>query len=115
MVVYKNGDTEIDNLKTLKVGNGTNFTKLQAGEENAGTNPGGSGFKTHTLVFPTAFANAPKIIATAKNDPAFSNVNDTFIVSVRSISATQVVFNIQRVDVNSGWSQQLRIEWMAWE
>lgn len=115
LVVYKNGDTELDNLKTLKVGGGTTISKQQAGEVIAGTNPGGSGFKTFTLTFPTAFSATPKIIATAKNDPSFSNVDDTFVVSVRSLSTTQVVFNIQRVDLNTGWSQNLRIEWMAWE
>ncbi len=105
------GTAEVENLQ---IGNGTTFSKQQAGEEIAGTNAG-SGFKTYTFSFPAAFATIPRIDATAKNDPGFANVNDTFVVSVRSISTTQVVFNIQRVDINSGWSQQLRIEWMAWE
>ena len=110
MVVLKNGDVEVENLI---IGEGTKISKQQAGQAIPGSNPG-SGFMTYTLTFPTAFVGTPKIVATAKNDPAW-NVGDTFLVSVRSITATQVVFNILRVDANSGWNQSLRVDWVAWE
>jgi len=84
--------------------------KMQKGVAVVGANAG-STFKTVTVTFPTAFAAAPNVTCTARNA---SNVNDTFAVTVRSVSTTQFVVNIQRVDnTTTGWTQNLQLNWIA--
>jgi hypothetical protein len=110
MRIKGNGTLE---AQKIKVGNGTLFSKQQAGTVTVG--PNGSNFMTYTLTFPAAFSTVPKVTANAKNDPAFSNVNDTFCVTIRNVSPTSVTFNILRVDANAPWLQNLLLDWMAWE
>jgi hypothetical protein len=110
MLLKGNGNLEVHQLK---VGNGTLISKQQAGTAVVGSN--GSNFTTYTVTFPVAFSGIPKVTATTKNDPAFSNVNDTFVVSVRSVTTTAVTFNILRVDANAAWLQSLSLNWIAWE
>jgi hypothetical protein len=105
-----NGNLEV---QELKIGNGTLISKQQAGTAVVGTN--GTNFMTYTLNFPTSFSSIPKVTANAKNDPVYSNVNDTFCVTIRSITNTSVTFNILRVDATAGWLQNLLLDWMAWE
>jgi type VI secretion system VgrG family protein len=98
----------------LSINNGTPLKKLLAGQialPPVTTGP----FTSATISFPSAFASAPRITVTPSNDPNFSNVNDTFTVTVRSISTTACVVNVVRVDASGGWSQSLRLNWMAWE
>jgi hypothetical protein len=97
----------------LQVGGGSVISEIQSGSHLAGSS--GSGFMTTTLSFSTPFFTVPRVIASARNNPGYNNVNDTFVVSIRSVSTTQVVFNIQRVDSNAGWSQGLQIDWVAME
>jgi len=54
------------------------------------------------------------VLATASADPNW-NVSDTFVVSVRTVSTTACVLNILRADSATGWSQVLRVSWLAWE
>ncbi|MCP4663298.1 MAG: hypothetical protein GY856_48515 [bacterium] len=72
------------------------------------------GYKSITVTFPEAFATSPVVVATALQDPDYSNPNipDTFAVSVKSLSATQVVLHIQRLDGTS-WAQNLKLGWIA--
>jgi Head domain of trimeric autotransporter adhesin len=97
----------------LQVSNGTVITKMQSGSVTVGSS--GSSQLITTIVFPVAFASAlPRVFATARNEPA-SSFTDAFSVSVRSVSANSVTLNIQRTDANTGWGQQLRIDWFAVE
>ncbi len=109
MLVRKNGNVEIENLI---VGNGSLISKQQAGTISVGAN--GTAFKVFTFSFPQAFAGIPKIVATARHE-AGTNYDDTFVVTIRSISAASVTFNILRVDQNALWAQNLLLDWMAWE
>jgi hypothetical protein len=49
------------------------------------------------------------------NDPSFQGVNDIFATSISSNSATAFRVNVIRLDTTGGWSQQLRINWQAWQ
>jgi len=98
----------------LKVGtNGTTLARIQAAE--ALTGPSGAALTQVTVTFASAFSGTPPILATVRNDPAWGDVDDVFVVTVRSVSSTQFVANILRVDSNGGWSQSPLLEWMAWE
>ncbi len=109
MLVRKNGNVEVENLI---IGNGTVISKQQAGTAIVGAN--GTALKAFTFSFPQAFAGIPKIVANARHE-AGTNYDDTFVVTIRSISATSVTFNILRVDQNALWAQNLLLDWMAWE
>lgn len=67
--------------------------------------------KTTTLTFPQALGSVPRIFATVRHDPSF-NVNDAFSVTVKSISTTQAVFIVRRLDNDLPWGQNLRIDYM---
>jgi hypothetical protein len=51
-------------------------------------------------------------VATARNQ-AGTLYNDTFSVTIKTVSATAVTFNIQRTDVNVAWGQLLQLDWIA--
>jgi hypothetical protein len=91
---------------------GTAFKKVLAGTVTVGSS--GTNATTYTVTFPSSFSGTPKVVATARNDPG-ADVADTFVVSTRSISASQVIFNILRVDSATGWGQPLLLDWEAWE
>ncbi len=106
-----NGNANWENkIKTneLQVGAGTAMNGIQLGTFNAGANP--SAFKIVTITFPVAFTAPPKVFASARNEATF---NDTFSVTVRTVTATSVTLNIQRVDLAGAWAQNLQIDWMA--
>lgn len=97
----------------LQVSNGTVFTKMQSGSVTVGSN--GSSQLIYTIVFPVSFTSSlPRVFVTARNEPS-SSFTDAFSVSVRAVSATSVTLNIQRTDANTGWGQQLRLDWFAVE
>jgi hypothetical protein len=108
--ILKNGE--------VKVGNkGTFHTNVQEGQLTAGTLAVGAGNKKSvTLTFPNAFTTAAnvRVLVTPVNE---GTNNDVFILSVRSVTATNCVVEIYRADVaaNTGWGQNLRVNWMAWE
>jgi len=108
LTVFRNGDVKIGQK-------GTGLTNLQEGQLTAGTQAGNNK-KAVTLTFPNEFANAAnvRVLLTPVNEGTF---NDVFIVSVRSITATNCVVEIFRADVVSGtgWGQDLKVNWMAWE
>ena len=103
----------LDVAGSFRINSGTIYSRLQSGVATAGTSA--AGFKVFTNTFPVAFSSTPAVQATTVNDPGFPNVNDTFTLTIRNISATNFVANIQRVDTNGGWSQNLRVSWSAWE
>jgi hypothetical protein len=108
LTVFRNGDVKIGQK-------GTGLTNLQEGQLTAGTQAGNNK-KAVTLTFPNEFTNAAnvRVLLTPVNEGTF---NDVFIVSVRSITATNCVVEIFRADVVSGtgWGQDLKVNWMAWE
>ena len=106
----------LDISGSVRIGHlGTVMYLVQSGTADAGAS------LTYTLVFtysfPTAFTFIPTVIATAYNDPAYDsgNLPDTFVVSVRRVTTTYVVFNIVRVDSPGLWSQNLKLNWFAWD
>jgi subtilisin-like proprotein convertase family protein len=102
-------------IKKLQVGNnGTALAKMQNGTYSVG--PGGVNANTKqvTLTFPTAFTSIPRVVATVQNE--LSTYNDEFMVTIKSISTTNVVFIVRRLDaVNAGWGQSPVINWWAFE
>lgn len=97
----------------MSINSGTMITNFLAGQTIVGSCPASQ--TNFTITFPKTFSTTPRVIATSNNDPNFSNVSDTFTLGVRSISTTSFVVNVVRVDSTSGWSQALRINWIAWE
>ena len=98
--------------KGLQVSNGTVFTKMQSGTVTVGSS-GGSEL-SYQFSFPVPFASAtPKVFATARN--VLSTYIDAFSVSIRSVTASTVTLYIQRTDANTGWGQQLLVDWFAVE
>ncbi len=71
-----------------------------------------------TIIFPQPFTTLPKVIASISGDtnPAYANASDTFAMSIRAITnSASFTVNVVRVDAPTGWSQQLRINWQAWQ
>ncbi len=109
-----NPGATLDVNGSIRVGAGTTvFNNLQGGMAQMAS--GSSTVKTNfTFLFPKAFSTVPKVIIS----PASGNsvpVDDTFAVSVRALTTTTCTVNIVRVDNPSGWSQQVKINWLAWE
>src|SRR5437762_2476273 len=106
---------KLDVVGTVRVGNatttGTTIGAIQAGTATLGTS--GTQEAQFTVTFPSTFASTPHVIVTAR--AADPNAADVFAVSTRSISTTQFVINIIRLDVASGWGQNLQLEWFAWQ
>ena len=99
---------------TLRVGSaGTTFALVQAGQY---TMPSSSTTETNVVItFPQVFSVTPKILISVANDPGFPNVNDIFAASISSNSPSAFRVNVMRLDTAGGWSQQLRINWQAWQ
>ena len=112
------------NLKvaSLKVGQGTTFNCVQDGIFTAG--PAGTNYnvvagytfytKVVTNAFPTAFSSVPNVTVSAVAQ-AGTDWPDVYCVTVRRVTTTSLVVNIQRVDSNAGWAQDLRISYHAWQ
>ena len=108
-----NPQATLDVNGSLRVNSGTVLTNLQAGQaQMAGGSS--SSYTNLTISFPKTFIGTPKVVATVNADSA-SDVPETYVVSVRKVSATSCTVNIVRVDAAAGWSQVLRVNWMAWE
>jgi hypothetical protein len=100
---------------SLRVGFGTTvFSSLQGGVTQM-TNTSSTARTNFTFTFPKPFATAPKVLLTARNEPAQANANDTFVVSVRNVTTTTCTVNITRVDTAAGWGQLVMVDWLAWE
>lgn len=92
---------------------GTTFTSILAG---VAIMPSSLTTETNFVItFPQAFTSIPRILVTVGNDPGFPNVNDIFATSVANVSTTTFRVNVIRLDTTGGWSQQLRINWLAWQ
>jgi len=110
---------KLDVVGTVRVGNatttGTTIGAIQAGTATLGTS--GTQEAQFTITFPSTFASTPHVVVTAR--AADSNAADVFAVSTRSISTTQFVINIIRLDTllsgPPGWGQNLQLDWFAWQ
>jgi hypothetical protein len=107
------GLTNVVNAGTLGGSSGTVFTLVQSGQAVI---PASATVQTnYTVTFPTAFTSVPQIIVSISNDPGFPDYTDTFAVSVSSNSVSAFRVNIVRVDSATGWGQQPRLNWLAWQ
>ncbi len=73
----------------------------------------GSLRKRVTIRFPTPFPQPPAVVASTIADPARPDADDVFAVSIPSVTATEFVVLVQRVDQSTGWGQHLRLGWVA--
>jgi alpha-tubulin suppressor-like RCC1 family protein len=107
-----NPQATLDVAGSFRINQGTKFTRVQDGIFTAGAST------TNTLVvtntFPIAFSTTPTVLATAMSQSG-TDFPDTFCVTVRRVTTTNVVVNIVRVDQNGLWGQSLRIAYHAWE
>ena len=100
---------------TLRVGgSGTTFTNIQSGQAIMPSST--LDVTNFTVTFPQAFSSVPKVIASISGDPGFPSATDVYAMSIRAITTTTgFTINVMRVDTAGGWSQQLRINWQAWQ
>ena len=116
--IQASGTLSLSSSTGIKLGSsGTAFTNLESGQAILPSPGIGAGIvETNlTITFPQAFSVAPKIILTIANDPNFQGVSDVYDACVSSNSTTAFRVNVYRVDANDGWSQNLRINWQAWQ
>ena len=73
----------------------------------------GLGIKIVVVTFPTPFANPPNVICTASAQPG-TIFDDSFNITVRSVTTTGFEMIVNRVDSDS-WGQDLDAFWMAFE
>jgi hypothetical protein len=94
---------------------GTTFAKIEAGTTTLGS--GISGVNVFTVTLPSAFSSAPHVIVTPRGGTfGGSPVSDIFAASTRSVSTSQFVVNVYRIDNAGGtWSQTLQLDWLAWQ
>jgi hypothetical protein len=78
----------------------------------------GSSSSTNRISVTNSFANAfstiPGIAFTGQNQ-AGTSLPDLFAFGVRSITTTNVVINVLRLDATVGWTQILQVNYVAWE
>jgi len=98
---------------SLRINRGTVFNRVQDGIFDAGTSPSAT-FKTVTNSFPIAFSTVPTVTATAVNQVG-TDYPDTFAVTIRRVTTTNMVVNIVRLDSGNPWGQNLRVAYHAWE
>jgi hypothetical protein len=109
MVVRKDGNVEVENLQ---IGGGTVISKQLAGTATVGSSA--AQMKTFAIPFSQPFVTVPKFVATARNAQGYE-ANEIYVVSIKSITNSIVILNVYRIDSSSGWSQQLLLDWIAWE
>ena len=96
--------------------NGTTFNRMQADTATLGgsLNPG---VNVYTVTFPVAFTAVPKVMLTPRGNLFMGNpVPDTFAVTTRVVTQSYFVVNVYFVSTSGGtWSQNLKLDWFAWE
>lgn len=88
------------------------FTNMQGGKVDVGSEQG-LGIKIIPVTFSIPFQNTPNVICTASAQPG-TIFDDSFNITVRSITTTGFEMIVNRVDSYS-WSQDLDAFWMAFE
>jgi hypothetical protein len=110
-----NPGATLDVNGSLRVGFFTTIFKSLQGGVAQMTNTSSTVRTNFTFTFPQPYATPPKVLLTARNEPAQANAADTFAVSVRSVTTTTCTVNIARVDTAAGWGQLVMVDWLAWE
>jgi len=87
------------------------FSNMQGGKVDVGSEPGL--IKIVAVIFPTPFATPPNVICTASAQPG-TIFDDSFNITVRSVTNTGFEMIVNRVDSDS-WAQDLDAFWMAFE
>ena len=82
---------KLDVNGSLRVNNGTIFSKMQAGTATIGRH---NSWRKENIVV---------------------NFPDVFAVTTRAISTTEFRVNVMRIDSSSGWGQNLLLDWFAWQ
>jgi hypothetical protein len=106
LTVMKNGEAKIGN-------NGTFFTNLQEGEFIAGSST--TVTKEVSIPFPSGFPSTTPVRVIVQPVGGQPTLTDEFIVTVKNARNNEVIVIIRRIDANSGWGQQLKLHWMAWQ
>lgn len=95
----------------LRVNSGYQFSRMQAGHAYLGSHSGG--IKEVEIAFPERFGATPMAVVTVRSEGYYA---DTFAVTVKYIDLSLFKVNILRLDkASSGWGQNLRLDWIAWE
>lgn len=103
---------KLDVNGTFRVNNGTIFKKVQAGTVRVGKSDYDS-YKNCTIGFPNSFlTNHPRIVLTPRYQ---GNQREFFIAMCRTTSQSQAEIAVMRLDRSGGWSQELIVDWYAWE
>lgn len=103
---------KLDINGSIRIDEGTTFSKMQGGTFVVGT--GLAGVNTRTITFSSAFSSIPKVIVTVRTEDGYA-FNDVFVVTTKQITTTDFKINIYRVDSpGSAWGQNLQIDWFAW-
>ena len=87
---------------------------IQSGIAAVGNSP--TNLKRITVTFPVAFSSPPIVTANTLQGTDFpGEVSDTFAVSIKSVTNTNAVIQVFRVDRTTGvgWAQNLRLDWIA--
>ena len=87
--------------------------QIQSGVANVGNNSGNA-LKRFTVSFPEPFTEVPVFVGNTLQGTDYpGNINDTFAISVKTVSTTQAVVQVYRTDFLNGWSQNLQLGWIA--
>jgi hypothetical protein len=107
-------DNESTKVAKLKIGNGITLDKILDGIHSVGNQPIAISTKLITINFPTAFNNIPRFQAIVQNE--VPGTNNDYTVTIKSLTNAQVTLSIRRLDQpNSGWSENPKVIWMAYE
>ena len=76
---------------------------------------GTKGTYKYTVNFTTPFPTAPVVVATPLQGTNYpGNIADTFGIAVTSVTTKGFTVNVNRLDaLNSGWDQNLRLQYIA--
>jgi len=96
----------------VSIGGGTAFGKVQAGQGSIGSST--KQVVSVKVTFPEPFSAVPKVVVTVVGDSR-QTLAETFVASLRAVGASSFEVNVMRVDAVGGWTQTLRLNWLAWQ
>jgi len=133
LFIVGNGDNETDRRNALvvrrdgkmKIGNGGTYMRnLKGGTYTAGPDNGENdirfdvdGFALYRIRFDEPFEGIPHITVTARHpDSAVANFfPDTFNTTIQSVTRTEFIVNVQRMDQEVSWGMDLQLTWWGFE
>ena len=113
LFVSNAGKATVNGLKVSS--SGTQFNRILGGTATLGS--GSTGVNAYTVTFPVTFSAIPKVLATPRGGMFLGNtVSDTFAVTTREVTTSYFVVNVYFASGNGSlWSQNLQLDWFAWE